>query len=445
MHGKNQPSYRRITSELETVFGRMGRKESQGMSQRNDEVWKELMAEVLEELNFFEELTDEVVYEVIDRVIKVSKHCRNISLNRRCLLRLELFHSIRKLDVIEELLEDPTITEIMINGETGIFIEREGRLEPFSGHKISKERLEELVVRITAKSNRIINEATPLTDARLEDGSRVHVAVSPVALESPVITIRKFPEKAITLEDLLERGSLNEEIAEFLKCAVKAKYNIFVSGSTGSGKTTLLNVLSDFIPKQERIITIEDTAELQIRNIPNLVRLEARSSVVEGCREITIRDLLRASLRMRPDRIIVGEVRGAETVDMIQAFCTGADGSMSTGHGNSTKDMLYRLETMVMMGMDIPSMAVRRQLASGIDLMIHLGRLRDRRRVILEISEVVGCSDGEITVNPLYRFQTMENTKESKVLGAWEKVGELQHKERLLMAGMLDDKRLSDL
>ena len=415
------------------------------MSQRNDEVWKELMAEVLEELNFFEELTDEVVYEVIDRVIKVSKHCRNISLNRRCLLRLELFHSIRKLDVIEELLEDPTITEIMINGETGIFIEREGRLEPFSGHKISKERLEELVGRITAKSNRIINEATPLTDARLEDGSRVHVAVSPVALESPVITIRKFPKKAITLEDLLERGSLNEEIAEFLKCAVKAKYNIFVSGSTGSGKTTLLNVLSDFIPKQERIITIEDTAELQIRNIPNLVRLEARSSVVEGCREITIRDLLRASLRMRPDRIIVGEVRGAETVDMIQAFCTGADGSMSTGHGNSTKDMLYRLETMVMMGMDIPSMAVRRQLASGIDLMIHLGRLRDRRRVILEISEVVGCSDGEITVNPLYRFQTMENTKESKVLGAWEKVGELQHKEKLLMAGMLDDKRLSDL
>ena len=415
------------------------------MSQRNDEVWKELMAEVLEELNFFEELTDEVVYEVIDRVIKVSKHCRNISLNRRCLLRLELFHSIRKLDVIEELLEDPTITEIMINGETGIFIEREGRLEPFSGHKISKERLEELVVRITAKSNRIINEATPLTDARLEDGSRVHVAVSPVALESPVITIRKFPKKAITLEDLLERGSLNEEIAEFLKCAVKAKYNIFVSGSTGSGKTTLLNVLSDFIPKQERIITIEDTAELQIRNIPNLVRLEARSSVVEGCREITIRDLLRASLRMRPDRIIVGEVRGAETVDMIQAFCTGADGSMSTGHGNSTKDMLYRLETMVMMGMDIPSMAVRRQLASGIDLMIHLGRLRDRRRVILEISEVVGCSDGEITVNPLYRFQTMENTKESKVLGTWEKIGELQHKEKLLMAGMLDDKRLSDL
>ena len=314
------------------------------MSYKNEDVWKELKAEVLEELNFFDNLTDEIVFEVIDRVIKVSKHSKNISLNSRCLLRMELFHSIRKLDVIEELLEDPTITEIMINGEKGIFIEREGQLESFPTKKISKEQLEELVNRITAKSNRIINEATPLTDARLEDGSRVHVAVSPVALESPVITIRKFPKKAITLEDLLERESLNEEIANFLKRVVKAKYNIFVSGSTGSGKTTLLNVLSDFIPKQERVITIEDTAELQIRNIPNLVRLEARSSVVEGCKEISIRDLLRACLRMRPDRIIVGEVRGAETVDMIQAFCTGNDGSMSTGHGNSTKDMLYRLD-----------------------------------------------------------------------------------------------------
>ena len=409
------------------------------MSYKNEDVWKELKAEVLEELNFFDNLTDEIVFEVIDRVIKVSKHSKNISLNSRCLLRMELFHSIRKLDVIEELLEDPTITEIMINGEKGIFIEREGQLESFPTKKISKEQLEELVNRITAKSNRIINEATPLTDARLEDGSRVHVAVSPVALESPVITIRKFPKKAITWEDLLERESLNEEIANFLKRVVKAKYNIFVSGSTGSGKTTLLNVLSDFIPKQERVITIEDTAELQIRNIPNLVRLEARSSVVEGCKEISIRDLLRACLRMRPDRIIVGEVRGAETVDMIQAFCTGNDGSMSTGHGNSTKDMLYRLETMVMMGMDIPALAVRRQLASGIDLMIHLGRLRDRRRVILEISEIEGCADGEIIVNPLFRFCETESSKGGKVLGTWEKVGELKNIDKLVMAGILDD------
>ena len=399
----------------------------------------ELKAVVLEELNLFDEMTDELVLEVIDRVLKNTKYGKNMSLNGRCLLRMELFHSIRKLDILEELLENPDITEIMINGGNGIFIEREGRLEAFSSGKISKERMEELVVKITAMSNRIVNEATPLTDARLGDGSRVHVAVSPVALDSPVITIRKFPKNPIALEDLLEKESFNEEIAEFLKLAVRAKYNIFVSGSTGSGKTTLLNVLSDFIPKNERIITIEDTAELQIRNVPNLVRLEARNSVVEGCREVTIRDLLRASLRMRPDRVIVGEVRGAETVDMLQAFCTGHDGSLSTGHGNSTKDMLYRLETMVMMGMDIPVTAIRRQIASGIDLMIHLGRLRDKRRVLLEISEIEGCKDGEIIINPLYCFQELSGNKSGAVHGTWVKKGELYHKEKLLMAGIIDD------
>lgn len=402
------------------------------MTEKRDETWKELKAVVLDELNFTEEVTDEQVLEVIDRVLKTSRLCRGASLNRRCELRLELFYSIRKLDVLEELLKDETVTEIMINGENGIFLEREGRLEAFSGAKISKERLEELVVRITGMSNRIINEASPLADARLGDGSRVHVAIAPVALDGIVITIRKFPKKAITLEDLLEKESLNHEIADFLKRAVQAKYNIFVSGATGSGKTTLLNVLSDFIPKNERIITIEDTAELQIRNVPNLVRLEARNAVVEGCKEITIRDLLRASLRMRPDRIIVGEVRGAETVDMLQAFCTGHSGSLSTGHGNSTKDMLYRLETMVLMGMDIPAAAVRRQLASGIDLMVHLGRLRDKRRVILEISEIDGCENGEIKINPLYSFQ--ENGK-----GEWKKTGRLHHKEKLLAAGLCDD------
>ena len=407
------------------------------MSEKRDENWRKLKATVLEELNFYDEVTDEVVFEVIDRVLKASECSKNISLNRRCMLRLELFHSIRRLDVLEELLADETVTEIMINGEKGIFLERKGKLEAFSGGKISKERLDELVVRITGMSNRIINEASPLVDARLGDGSRVSVVISPVALDSPCITIRKFPKRSITLEDLLEKKSFNEEVAEFLKKAVRAKYNIFVSGSTGSGKTTLLNVLSDFIPQNERIITIEDTAELQIKNIPNLVRLEARNSVVEGCREITIRDLLRASLRMRPDRVIVGEVRGAETVDMLQAFCTGHDGSLSTGHGNSTKDMLYRLETMVMMGMDIPIPAVRRQLASGIDLMIHLGRLRDKRRVLLEISEIDGCQDGEIVVNPLYRFVETKTEEAEGVSGDWIRVGELHNKEKLLMAGIL--------
>ena len=409
------------------------------MTDTGKELWKELKEEVLEALNFLEEVTDEQVLEVIDQVLKTSRYRHRISLDMRCALRLELFYSIRKLDVLERLLADETITEIMINGEQGIFLEREGVLEPFSEEKISKERLEELVVRITGMSNRMINEASPLTDARLGDGSRVHVAVFPVALEGPVITIRKFPKRAITLEDLLERESLNEEVAEFLRKAVQAKYNIFVSGATGSGKTTLLNVLSDFIPKNERIITIEDTAELQIRNVPNLVRLEARNSVVEGCKEITIRDLLRASLRMRPDRLVIGEVRGAETVDMLQALNTGHAGSMSTGHGNSTKDMLYRLETMVLMGMEIPALAVRRQLASGIDLMIHLGRLRDRRRVLMEISEIDHCLDGEIVLNPIYHFEETDLDRNGKVLGNFTKIGSLKHKEKLSMAGFEDD------
>lgn len=281
------------------------------MMKEKDEMWKELKEDVLEALDLLEEVTDELVLEVIDGMLKESKYQKNLSLNRRCALRQELFHSIRKLDVLESLLEDETITEIMINGEQGIFLEREGAIEQYAKGKISKERLEELVVRITGMSNRMINEASPLADARLEDGSRIHVAIAPVALDGPIITIRKFPKRAITLQDLLEKQSLNEEIAEFLKKAVAAKYNIFVSGSTGSGKTTLLNVLSDFIPKNERIITIEDTAELQLRNVPNLVRLEARTAVVEGCKEITIRDLIRASLRMRPDRIyeIIGVSR----------------------------------------------------------------------------------------------------------------------------------------
>ncbi len=401
------------------------------MKYEEKETWSELKAVILEELNFIEEVTDEQVLEVIDRVLKNVPQCRNLSLDKRCALRRELFHSIRKLDILEEFLKDETVTEIMINGENGIFLERNGRLEPYTKEKISIERLEELVVRITGRSNRMINEASPLADARLEDGSRVHIAVSPVALDGIVLTIRKFPKTAITLEDLLEKRSLNQEMAEFLKMAVQAKYNIFVSGSTGSGKTTMLNVLSDFIPKNERIITIEDTAELQLRNVPNLVRLEARSSVVEGCREISIRDLLKASLRMRPDRILIGEVRGAETVDMLQAFCTGHAGSMSTGHGNSTKDMLYRLETMILMGMDLPAQAVRRQLVSGIDLMIHLGRLPDKRRVVMEISEIDRFVDDQILLNPLFQFQEQET-------GQWIRCGSLHHKEKLLMAGFED-------
>ena len=409
------------------------------MRKTKETMWMELKEEVLEALDLLEEVTDEQVLEVIDKVLKTSVLSRTMSLNERCALRQDLFHSIRRLDILEELLADDSVTEIMINGENGIFLEREGNLEAYTGEKISKERLEELVVRITGMSNRMINEASPLADARLGDGSRVHVAIAPIALDGIVVTIRKFPKQAITLEELLERESFNREVAEFLEKAVKAKYNIFVSGSTGSGKTTLLNVLSDFIPKNERIITIEDTAELQIRNLVNLVRLEARNSVVEGCKEITIRDLLRASLRMRPDRLVIGEVRGMETVDMLQAFNTGHQGSLSTGHGNSTKDMLYRLETMVLMGMEIPAVAVRRQLASGIDLMIHLGRLRDKRRVLLEISEIAGYENDGIMLNPIFLFEETGVDDTGKILGTWKKVGELKHKEKLRMAGFLDD------
>lgn len=409
------------------------------MEEEKGQIEKELKADILEQLDFSSEFGDDAVMEVIDGVLKPAAFRYGLSLDKRCALRRELFDGIRRLDVLQGLLEDPEITEIMINGESGIFLERRGCLEPFTEGKISGERLEELVMKIAGMSNRIVNEASPLADARLEDGSRVHIAIPPVALNGPVITIRRFPDRPITLEGLLEKQSLNEEIALFLKRAVEAKYNIFVSGSTGSGKTTLLNVLSDFIPKSERIITIEDTAELQLNNVENIVRLEARSAVVEGCREITIRDLLRASLRMRPDRIIVGEVRGGETVDMLQAFTTGHPGSMSTGHGNSTKDMLYRLETMVLMGMDIPAAAVRRQLASGIDLMIHLGRLRDKRRVLLELSEIDGYENGEIVLNEIFRFCEAGVDSSGKVVGSWQKTGELHHREKLLEAGIDSD------
>lgn len=406
------------------------------MTERLQEIEKELKAQILTELDFSDEPGDERVLDVIDGVLKRAAVVYGISLARRCELRREFFDSIRRLDLLQQLLEQPEITEIMINGESGIFVEKNGCLEAFDGGEILGERLEELVMKITGRNNRMVNEASPLTDVRLEDGSRVHIAVAPVALNGPVITIRRFPEHPVTLKDLLQKQSLNEEIAAFLRRAVEAKYNIFVSGATGAGKTTLLNVLSDFIPKNERIITIEDTAELQIRNVPNLVRLEARAAVDGGCKEITIRDLLRASLRMRPDRIIVGEVRGGETVDMLQAFTTGHEGSLSTGHGNSTKDMLYRLETMALMGMELPAEAIRRQLASGIDLMIHLGRLRDRRRVLLEISEIDGCENGEIVLNEIYRFCEDGTQADGTIRGRWEKTGSLRHREKLRKAGM---------
>lgn len=352
-----------------------------------------------------------------------------IPLERKAILGRELFNTFRKLDLLQEMIEDEEITEIMINGTENIFVEKHGKLYRSDKRFPTRNKLEDVIQQIASGSNRLVNEASPIVDARLPDGSRVNVVLYPVALNGPIVTIRKFPKEQITMEDLIRMGSLNEEMAEFFKKLVVAGYNIFISGGTGSGKTTFLNALSQFIPEDERVITIEDNAELQLKGIPNLVRLEARNANVEGVGEITIRQLIRSALRMRPNRIIVGEVRGAETIDMIQAMSTGHKGSLSTGHSDSPRDMLRRLETMVLMGMDIPLTAVQRQIASAIDIVIHIGRLRDKSRKVLEVVEVLGYENQEIKTKVLYEFQ------ERKSEGIWKKKGELFHTGKLLSAG----------
>lgn len=397
---------------------------------------KELRERVLQRIDYSKELTDTEVEDLIDEVMLKEEAMRLCSLRVRQRLKKELFDSLRRLDILQIFVDDPSITEIMINGKDHIFIERDGRIEELDLRFESKEKLQDVIQQIVAGCNRVVNEASPIVDARLANGARVNIVMAPVALNGPVVTIRRFPEKPITMEELLRRESISEEAAIFLQRMVLAGYNIFISGSTGSGKTTLLNVLSGFIPKDQRIITIEDNAELQLQGICNLVRLETRNSNVEGCHEITIRDLIRASLRMRPDRLIVGEVRGAEAVDMIQALNTGHDGSMSTGHANSAADMLSRLENMILMGMDIPLSAVRRQLASGIDIIVHLGRLRDGSRKILEIVEVTGFKEGEIELHTLFRFEESDGDAQEGVMGILRKEGSLIHGNKLEMAGL---------
>ena len=293
-----------------------------------------------------------------------------------------------------------------------------------------------MIQQIVAGCNRVVNEASPIVDARLENGSRVNIVMNPVALNGPIVTIRRFPDKPITMEYLIENQSVSKEAADFLKKLVRAKYNIFISGGTGSGKTTFLNALSAFIPSDERVITIEDSAELQLQKLPNLVRLETRNSNVEGCLEITIRDLIRSSLRMRPDRIIVGEVRGAEAIDMMQCLNTGHDGSMSTGHANSGADMVARLENMILMGMDIPLAAIKKQIASGLDIIVHLGRLRDKSRRVLEITEIAGFEGGEIRLNPLFRFEETGEDEKGSVAGCLHRKGALLHEDKLKAAGL---------
>lgn len=389
---------------------------------------------ILDELDLSREIEDDELIELIHSVLEEYARKEYIPLQQKAAIGKELFNAFRKLDILQDLLEDEAITEIMINGTQNIFIEKNGRIIQLDKRFASRGKLEDLIQQIVAGSNRLVNEAMPIVDARLEDGSRVNVVLYPIALNGPIVTIRKFPKESITMKQLLEWKSINKEIITFLNLLVKSHYNIFISGGTGSGKTTFLNALSHAIPKDERIITIEDNAELQIRGIPNLVSLEARNANVEGKGEITIRQLIRTALRMRPNRIIVGEVRGSEAIDMLQAMNTGHDGSMSTGHSNSPKDMLSRLETMVLMGMDLPLAAIQRQIASGVDIIVHLGRLRDKSRRVLQVVEVLGYEEGEIKIQVLYQFREVK-VIHGKVEGIWEKMNTIQNTDKLLAAG----------
>ena len=403
---------------------------------------EQLHEEILAQMDLSKEASDEELLELIHRILEEKSKEEFIPLGEKAILGRELFNAFRKLDILQELIEDEEITEIMINGTQPIFIERNGRIYETDKKFLSKGKLEDVVQQMVAGCNRVVNEATPIVDARLEDGSRVNVVLPPVALNGPIVTIRKFPKSRITMETMIDTGSIGKEAAAMLIQAVKAKYNIFISGGTGSGKTTFLNALSAYIPETERVITIEDSAELQITQIPNLVRLETRGANAEGEGAVEISDLIRASLRMRPNYLIVGEVRGKECLDMLQALNTGHFG-LSTGHGNSARDMLSRLETMTLMAADIPLTAVRGQIASAIDILVHLGRLRDRSRRVLEITEVTGYAEGEIQLNPLYRFEERGDADEDRspggakqgVRGSLTAVGTLARQEKLHAAG----------
>ncbi len=395
---------------------------------------EELHRRVLQEIDLTEEITDEDLVEIIYRVLDTYSEEEYVSLKEKTELGKELFNAFRKLDILQEFLEDETITEVMINGTQNIFFERDGKIIQSDKRFGSRKKLEDVIQQMVAETNRMVNESVPIVDTRLSDGSRVNVVLYPTALNGPIVTIRKFAKEVITLERLRMWGAVNQEIISFLKILVSSKYNIFISGGTGSGKTTFLNALSQYIPKDERVITIEDSAELKLQGIPNLVSLEARNANMEGEGEISIRALIRTALRMRPDRIIVGEVRGKEAIDMLQAMNTGHDGSLSTGHANSPGDMISRLETMILMGMELPLSAIQRQIASGIDILVHLGRLRDKSRKVLSVEEITGCENGSVIRNVLYRFQET-GVKNKKVIGKWVKENEMKNREKLLAAG----------
>ena len=379
-------------------------------------------------------ISDEELYEMIDELIASKEKEYRLSLRPKLKLRNSLFDSFRRLDILQELLDDKDITEIMVNGKEDIFIEKKGRSIRLNKRFKSNEQLEDMIQQIVSEVNRVVNVSSPIADARLKDGSRVHIVLPPVSLIGPIITIRKFPE-VISMERLIFLEAINKEASDFLKKLVRAGYNIFISGGTNSGKTTFLNALSAYIPDDERVITIEDSAELQLKHIKNIVRLEAKPANIQGEKAVSIADLIKASLRMNPSRIVVGEVRGAEALDMLQAMNTGHDGSLSTGHGNSPKDMLSRLETMVLSAADLPLAAIRSQISSAVDIMVHLGRLRDKSRKVLSIMEVGDCINGEIKLNRLYEFREQKESRMDKVVGELKKLSELENKTKLKLAG----------
>jgi pilus assembly protein CpaF len=403
----------------------------------DEDLIKNLKQKIRDRLDLTNTTGDNELFDYIEEA--VFQHSQQYFLTAKQKLELvqRIFNSFRGLDVLQPLIEDRTITEIMVNSPSEIFIERHGQVSQVNIQFETQEKLEDVIQIIVGKVNRVVNESSPIVDARLQDGSRVNVVLPPVALKGPTMTIRKFPEQPITIEILISWGVIPQEAATFLRKLVVAKYNIFIGGGTGSGKTTFLNALSNFIPGDERVITIEDSAELQIKNVPNLVSMETRNANTEGKGEISMRDLIKSSLRMRPNRIVVGEVRGSEALDMLQAMNTGHDGSLSTGHANNTTDMLSRLETMVLSGAPLPVEVVRKQISSAIDIMVHLSRLRDKSRKVVEISEVKGMKNGEIVLNPIYRFEEDGESPDGKIIGGLKPTGnDLYHIFKLKMAGL---------
>ncbi len=401
-----------------------------------DELGLKIRDVILSEMDLSRELSDDEICDLIGAVVSREVRDNPMTIRQRANLERAIFNSLRKLDVLQELVDDKEITEIMVNGPNNIFYEKKGRIYEFKGHFSSEEKLEDVIQQIVGRHNRVVNQASPIVDTRLSDGSRVNIVLNPISIGGSAISIRKFPDNPMSMQRLIEIDSISKEAALFLQTLIQAKYSIFISGGTGSGKTTFLNALSQYIPEDERIITIEDSAELQLLGAKNIVKLETRNANTEGVAPITIRDLIKTALRMRPDRIIVGECRGAEALDMLSAMNTGHDGSLSTGHANSCRDILSRIETMIIMGQEMPLTAIRQQIASGIDIIVQLGRLRDKSRRVLEIAEIDGFRDGEICINTLYKFEEQGSRNDGVIIGKLVKKNNLLHTDKLQAAGL---------